>query len=237
MRKCRDLMNPSTHVKHLLALFILHAGSLRADDAPDPREILETVRIAQSAQEIILKGRLRTGNQKIPFTLAASRGAIRWQFADPPQTLILSLGDEDSRLEEISADGARKVSLARFDDKIRGTDICYEDLAMRFLYWRDAVVQGEQTMVLQKCWIVRVAPPSRGASQYSQVKLWIAQDSGALMQAEAYDRAGQLARRFKVVSGQKTPDGRWILKQMRIEGLGGRSKDRTPTYLEIEKPA
>jgi hypothetical protein len=55
------------------------------------------------------------------------------------------------------------------------------------------------------------------------------------MQAEAYDDTGRFVRRFKVISGQKTEDGLWILKEMRIEWVapGGRS-DRTPTYLNID---
>jgi hypothetical protein len=57
------------------------------------------------------------------------------------------------------------------------------------------------------------------------------------MQAEAYDRADRFARRFKVLSGQKTSDGLWMLKQMRIEAANAlRRTDFTPTYLEIDKP-
>lgn len=162
---------------------------------------------------------------------------MRWQFANPPQTLILRLGERDSRLEEIGKSGPQKISPARFDEQVRDSDISYEDLAMRFLYWPDAAVEGEQTMILQKCWIVRVQPPGKRDSQYARVKLWIAKENGALMQAEAFSAEGKLARRFKVISGQKTPEGLWILKQMRIESpAGSRSQDRTPTYLEIEKP-
>ena len=92
-------------------------------------------------------------------------------------------------------------------------------------------------MVLQKCWIVRVEPPAKNDSQYSRVKLWISKGDGALMQAEAFDHDGKFARRFKVLSGQKTDAGLWMLKQMRIEAatLNGRA-DATPTYLEIDKP-
>jgi hypothetical protein len=92
-------------------------------------------------------------------------------------------------------------------------------------------------MVLQKCWIVRVKPPAKNESQYGKVKLWISKADGALMQAEAYDRGDRFARRFKVLSGQKTSDGLWMLKQMRIEAASSlRRTDFTPTYLEIDKP-
>jgi hypothetical protein len=204
-------------------------------DAPDSKAILKSVRIAQAAQNRTVTGRLRTGGTAIPFTLQMEGNTIRWQFADPPQALILRLGENDSRLEEV---GTGKISGTRFDDKVRGSDVSYEDLSMRFLYWPTAEVEGEQTMVLTKCWIVRVEPPAKNDSQYGKVKLWISKADGALMQAEAYHGSGQLARRFKVLSGQKTEDGLWMLKQMRIETIGGpRRNDLTPTYLEIDAPS
>ena len=66
--------------------------------------------------------------------------------------------------------------------------------------------------------------------------LWISKNNGALMQAEAFDRAGKLSRRFKVISGQPLGDKLWMLKEMRIEWMQGRSADREPTYLDIDKP-
>ena len=129
------------------------------------------------------------------------------------------------------------MSAARFDDKVRDIDISYEDLSMRFLYWSNAAVEGDQIMLMNRCWIVRVEPPAKNDSQYSKVKLWIAKNNGALLQAEAYGHDGKLARRFKVISGQSLGDGAWILKEMRIEQMTpGKSGDRTPSYLQIEKP-
>jgi hypothetical protein len=234
-------MAPHFHVKtRLLATLLLFAGSfLRAAETPDAAEILKTVRVAQSAQEQSLTGRLRTGAKAIPFKLSMAANTVRWEFSDPPQTLLLRLGENDARLEEIGEGGAQKITAARFDDKVRESDISYEDFSMRFLYWPNAKVEGEQTMLLQKCWIVRVTPPAKDGSQYTAVKLWIAKNSGALLQAEALGADGKLARRFKVISGHALGDGLWVLKQMRIEApttIGGRTQDRTPTYLEIEAP-
>jgi len=229
------------HVKvRLLAAALLCAGgSAGADDAPDPAAILKTVRVAQSAQEQSLDGRLRTGARAIPFKLGLAGNTVRWDFSNPPQTLLLRLGDRDARLEEIGKGGSQKVTAARFDDKVRDSDVSYEDLSMRFLYWPNAKVEGEQTMLLQKCWIVRVEPPAKDASQYSSVKLWIGKNSGALLQAEAHGADGRLARRFKVISGHSLGGGVWMLKQMRIEApttIGGRTQDRTPTYIEVDAP-
>jgi hypothetical protein len=223
-------------LKPALALALGCTTLARAEDAPSARDILAGVRAAQSAQKQVIRGRLRTGGQSMPFRLVADEGTLRWEFSAPAQTIQLRLLEKDSRLEEISGGAARRVTAARFDDKVRGSDISYEDLAMKFLYWPHATVEGEQVMILRKCWIVRTEPPARSDSQYSRARLWIDKESGALMQAEAYGPDGKLARRFKVISPQKI-DGVWLLKQMRIEAMqptrSGR-EDRAPTYLEVD---
>jgi hypothetical protein len=237
--KLRQTMNGFWHVKTRLLLAALlalgPAFSVFADPPPDAREILRSVRLAQAAQRLNLRGQLRTGGQKIPFRLVVESGTVRYDFSDPPQSIVLRLGDKGSRLEEVAGGNSERVSPAQFDDKVRGTDISYEDLSMRFLYWPAAAVQGEETKLLRRCWKVRVEPGG-AESQYSMVMLWVEQESGALLQAEAYDKAGSFARRFSVRSVQKS-EGAWILKQMRIEAAPAPgAKDRTPTYLEIEAP-
>ena len=215
----------------LCLLVVISEG--RAEDAPDAHAILKAVRINQAAQNQVLRGALRMGGKSIPFRLVSAGTTIRYEFSEPAQTIQLRLGEKDSRIEEITGGKTEKVTPRRFDDRVRDTDISYEDLSLRFLYWPVAAVQGEQTMLLQKCWIIRVQPGSSG-SQYSRVDLWISKKTGALMQAEAFDENGKLSRKFKVISGQPVGDGLWILKEMRIESMGGRSQDRTPTYLEID---
>ena len=220
----------------LLCFLGFGTTSLRsADDAPDAQAILKTVRVSQAAQDQALRGELRSAGKTVPFRLSMAAGIIRYEFENPPLALQLRLGDRSSTLEEITKGGTEKIRPARFDTRVRETDLSYEDLSLRFLYWPKAEVVGEQTMVLQKCWIVRVAPASPADSQYGSVKLWIAKNSGALMQAEAHNDAGKFVRRFKVISGQQTKDGLWILKEMRIEWVNpGQGTDRTPTYLNID---
>lgn len=54
------------------------------------------------------------------------------------------------------------------------------------------------------------------------------------MRVEAFDWNGHLTKRFELVSAQKI-EGRWFLKQMRIEELDPAKKVLTRTYLEIQK--
>jgi hypothetical protein len=224
-----------SNVQPRCVFVFLLALAAHAEEAPDAREILRGVRVAESAADRELTGRLRTGPNKIPFKLTMRDGAVRWEFADPPQTLVLRLGEKSSSLEEITPTTKGKVAPARFDDLVRGSDITYEDLALRFLYWPNATVEGEQTIMLTKCWQLVVTPGASG-SAYSKVRVWIAKENPALLKCEAFGRDGKLARLFRVVSGQKTKDGLWILKTMRIESATARAGgDQTPTYLEIDE--
>ena len=71
------------------------------------------------------------------------------------------------------------------------------------------------------------------SSQYGVARLWIDQESGALLRIEGYNREGKLLRRFEVISAQKI-DGQWMLKQMRVETLDPESsKIINRTYLEV----
>ena len=226
------------HVKSriLLTVAALSCGlalARAAEGDPDPLEILKTVRTAQNAQHMILDGRLRTGPTSIPLRLLIEGSTVRYEFKDPALAIVLRLGDKGSQLQEITHGATEKVTPARFDQKVRDTDISYEDLSMRFLYWPKATLEGEESKLTRRCWKLQVQP-GNDESQYSKVDLWIDQGNGAMLQAEAYDKSGKLARRFTVRSGQKVDDA-WILKQMRIEAFANKPgvKDPPPTYMEI----
>lgn len=215
-------------------LQLFNASTALAEPAPSARDILESVRMRQAQQKIDLHGQLRQNDVVIPFQLIQSGTIVRYIFTKPEESLQLQLGEKDSRLDEISRDGVEKVKPAQFDRKIRGTELTYEDLALKFLYWPNADLLGSENVRTRNCWKVELRPPSK-QSQYSRVLLWVDKGSGALMRMEGYDSKGQLAKRFEVVSAQKIED-RWFLKQMRIETLQpGTNRVTARMYLEINK--
>ena len=188
----------------------------------------------QTQQQIDLDGQLRQNDVVVPFHLIQSGPVVRYIFTNPDESLQLQLGEKDSRLDEISRNGVAKIAPAQFDRKVRGTDVTYEDLALKFLYWPEAKVVGSDNIRSRNCWKLQLRAPSR-RSQYSNVLLWVDKASGALMRMEGYDWNGKLAKRFEVISAQKI-ENRWFLKQMRIEQLQqGTNKVQSRTYLEIKK--
>ena len=215
----------------LLALLVAVATNAAP---PSAREILESVRLQQAQQQIELEGQLRENEKVIPFRLTQTGPVIRYSFSNPDEALQLRLEENDSRLEQVTREGVEKIAPAQFDREVRGTTVTYEDLALKFLYWPDARVTGENSIRTRNCWKLELKAPSR-QSQYSNVYLWVDKSGGALMRMEGFDWKGQLAKRFEVISAQKI-EGRWFLKQMRIEEfVPGTNKVQTRTYLEIKK--
>lgn len=214
------------------ALLVL-AGEASGQNLPDAKEVLANVRLRQSQQQIDLRGQLRQDTLVVPFHLVQKGPLVRYIFSDPDETLQLRLRENDSRLDEISRSGTTKISGARLDEPVRGTAITYEDLALKFLYWPNASVLGADLIRTRNCWRMQLQPGAND-SQYSRILLWVDKESGALMRMEGYDRAARLVKRFEVVSAQKI-EGRWYLKQMRVEAIDPQSKRvMARTYLEIQ---
>ena len=198
---------------------------------PDAEAILRAARLNPAGQKISLQAQLRTSSIKMPFEIVVD-GTIRYRFENPDQELILELREDSSSLFERVGGKTASVKPARYDDPVRGTGITYEDLFLRFLYWKRPRLLGEDTIRSRKAWKVELQAWGT-SSQYGVARLWIDQESGALLRIEGYNREGKLLRRFEVISAQKI-DGQWMLKQMRVETLDPESsKIINRTYLEV----
>jgi len=212
----------------------LAALSVFAEPPPSAKDILDSVRMIESRQQIDLQGQLRQDDVVIPFRLVQNGPLLRYTFTNPDETLELRLGENSSRLELVSDAGTEKVGASKLQEKIRGTILMYGDLAFKFLYWPTARVLGEENVRTRKCWKLQLRAPSRESS-YSNVLLWVDKASGALMRMEGYDWDAKLIKRFEVVSAQKI-EGRWFLKQMRVEQLqSGTNHVEARAYLEIKR--
>jgi hypothetical protein len=217
-----------------MASLLLVTGPVRAAQVtPSAREILDGVRARQAQQQVDLHGQLRQEATVVPFQLVEEGPRVRYIFSDPPETLQLQIGENESRLELVTESGAEKVVPADFDQKVRGTDVTYEDLALKFLYWPNAQLLGVDDIRTRKCWKLQLRAPNQ-RSQYGSIVLWVDKSGGALMRMEGYNPDGQMIRRFEVVAAQKI-DNRWFLKRMRIEALQPGTKHvLSRTYLEIK---
>ena len=225
----------SFHIRHwsFVISFALMAAAQGAQP-PSAQEILESVRMLETRQQLDLDGQLRQNDIVVPFHLTQTGQVIRYSFSDPEETLELRLSENSSRLDLVTDKGSEKFPAEKLNEKVRGTSVTYEDLALKFLYWPNGRVLGDETLHARSCWKLQLAAPTRDA-QYANVFLWVDKKSGALMLMEGYGADGKLTKRFEVVSTQKI-DNRWFLKQMRVEEVQpGTNKVQARTYLEIKK--
>ena len=221
-------------MRRILAIYFGLTLSIFGQPAPSAKDILDSVRMIETQQQIDLQGQLRENDIVVPFRLTQNGPLIRYSFTNPDEALQLRLGEKSSRLDLVTGAGTEKFAASKLQQKIRGTGVAYEDLAFKFLYWPTARVVGEENVRTRNCWKLQLRTLSR-ESQYSNVLLWVDKASGALMRMEGYDWNAQLAKRFEVVSAQKI-DNRWFLKQMRIEEFQpGTNHVQSRTYLEIKK--
>src|ERR1700758_3447291 len=133
--------------KKLMGIVLL-IGSLlpRPSSAQEgANEILDQIRSAQAEISRTLSGRLRPENgDSIPFQLQLKGSEFDYKFANPPETIKLQLNDTGSVLTDQTSAGPQILSGSRLSEPIRGTDITYNDLSLRFIYWKNAHYEGEQ---------------------------------------------------------------------------------------------
>ena len=130
-----------------------------------------------------------------PFRLISNGPIVRYQFAGPPPvTVQVRYGEDSSQLEEVStARGTERLTALNFDKPILGTDLTYEDLALRFLYWSHATIEGDDSIKTRPAWKLLLTAPTH-RTQYAKVELWVDKESGALLKAEATDWSGHLIK-------------------------------------------
>lgn len=218
----------------LVLLVVLPAVSLRADaeKRDEAREILANARVNQIAQEARLNAQLRQGREVTPFRIILEGGEIRYEFDQPAETVLLRLGDDSSEL--LVGPPGREDALrpAEAGERVRGSSLTYEDLAMRFLYWPGAKLLGSDIINTRTTHRLELHPHDK-RSLYGAARIWIDQASGALLRVEGYDWEGRLAKRFDVVAVQKI-EGQYFLRRMRVETFDPATRKVTDrTYLEV----
>ncbi len=222
--------------KKFLVIALLGGGLIPhlSSAQQDANAILDQIRSAQAQISRTLSGRLRPENgDPIPFQLQLKGPEFDYKFSNPTETIKLQMTDTGSVLTDEKSAGQQILTGARLSEPVRGTDITYEDLSLRFIYWKNAKFEGEQRVRTITCSIVLVQPSIRN-TQYGSVRLWIAKDRGALIKAEAYNWQGKAIKRFEVISGQQI-EGKTIFKQIRIERLDPQTgKVVSRTYLELD---
>lgn len=203
---------------------------------PNAEQIVALVQASRAVKDRDLRGVLTKDDLEVPFVVSLKADYIRFGFDNPKQIIHLDLKQKGSELREVVAGSNKPVPEKRYAEGIRGTDLTYDDISLRFLYWANKVKQPNlETVKTRKCWVVDLHA-ERKVGEYATVRIFVDRESGGLMRMQAYDWQGQMIKVLAVTSGMKV-DGATVLKSMDvIRYAPGTKKAVGETTFELQKP-
>lgn len=186
-------------------------------------ELLAAMRemtVSQGNKDV--QGSIRKGGNKVPFSLSARGETIVFQYkqANAWHRFDVRINAKNVDLIRVVKGKAQVLAPKNYATPIAGTDVCYEDLSLRFLYWKGGKLVDDPANSRVKgrdCYIVEVKNPTPNVGQFGWVRMWVDKENGTTWQIDGHGLDGKLKKRFTITSVQKLNDGGWFFKQMKLE--------------------
>lgn len=217
-----------------------------AAQAPNAQQILEGARISATLTKLDegLNGNLHKGSSNVPITLFLKGKDIQFQFSEnksPWRVFHMRIGDEAFNLFEIVNGKTIEFAAAKIIEPIAGTDLTYEDLALRFFYWPNPQLEGTEDVGGQPCYKLRIDKPKGSSGRYEVVYVWVHTKFGAFMRIRGHDKNGGLVKEFQVEEVMPVADKVWTLRKMQVATCdpnnGGRRVSITDMTFDAPKKA
>ena len=223
-------------------LFFAALTSPLAAQTPDAVTILAGARLAATLTQLDkgLEGTLTKGSKKIPITLFLKGKDIQFQFTEDekPRIFHMRLADEKFQLFEIIDGDTVDFPSEKLIESIAGTDLTYEDLALRFFYWPNPKLEGKGSVSGQECYRLRLDKPKNTPGRYQGVYVWVHTKFGAFMRIKGHDANGGLIKEFQVEDVMKVSDNVWVLEKMQVATHDPKTNRRVSiTDLIFKKPS
>lgn len=224
-------------MKTIAALLLLFSPLVMAQTA---EEIMSSVRQVAAIQENQdLRGVIRKGRAKVDISLFLRGKDIQFALKDGKERFHLRLNPENQELLEIVNGKSRPFPDNKVAAPIAGTDVSYEDLALKFLYWKNPRIVGEEKLNGQLCWRLHVNNPDR-AGRYREISVWVTKKQRALMRVVGYGVRPEggnppAIKQFEITKVMKVNDV-YTVKTMKVSSFGNNNRVNGITYIDFEKP-
>jgi hypothetical protein len=106
-----------------------------------------------------------------------------------------------------------------------GSDFWLADLGLEFFHWPEQKILKHEMRRGRACKVLESVNPSPSTNGYSRVVSWIDNESGGIVQAEAYDFKNKLLKEFAPKTFKKV-NGQWELQEMEIRNVQTGSRTR-----------
>lgn len=214
----------------------LAAQDINADDL---LHAMREMTVSQGNRDVM--GTIRKNRSKTPFSLSARGETIVFQYksGESWQRFDVRIKEKNADLILVNNGKAQVMAPSHYTKTIAGTDVCYEDLSLRFLYWKGGKLVDDSANSRIKgrdCYIVEVKNPNSSVGQFAWVRMWVDKENGTTWQIDGYGKDGKLKKRFTITSVQRLSDGTWFFKQMKLEVRNPKDPNRTIAlnYLEMD---
>lgn len=114
-----------------------------------------------------------------------------------------------------------------------GSDFSLADLGLEFFHWPGQRLLKKELKRGQSCSVLESINPAPSTNGYARVISWIDQDTGGIVQAEAYDHNGKLLKAFAPKEIKKV-NGQWQLQEMEIRNVKTGSRTRIEFNLDAK---
>jgi len=113
------------------------------------------------------------------------------------------------------------------------------DLGLEFFHWPQQKIVPKTpkmpSLKRQRAYtLLESTNPNPSTNGYSRVLSWIDQETGGILEAEAYDVQGKLLKEFELGSFQKDANGLWQLQEMDIRNV--QTGSRTRLQFDLKQP-
>lgn len=208
--------------------------------APDADRILEGARMSAALTKLDegLQGHLSHGGRKIPITIFLKGKDIQFQFLENKKWrgFHLQLKDDSYELKEIVNGKAVNFPREKLTESIAGTDLTYEDLALRFFYWPNPKLEGIENIGTESTYKLRLDKPAGAAGNYFAVYVWVHTKFGAFMRIKGHAKNGELLKEFQVEDVMKVSENVWTLRKMQVSTFKN-GRRQSITDMTLNKPS
>ena len=218
-------------------IFLLTVVLSSLAPAQSAKEIMDSVRqVTVLQKEQNLTGVIRKGTKKVPLNLFLRGKDIQFTLKDGAEGFHLRLKENNQEFWDINNGKATKFPASKIGASVANTDVTYEDLALKFLYWPNPQHAGSQKIGLEDCWRIHVMNPDQNGS-YREVSVWVTKKHRALARVVGYgprpDR--RPLKQFEIIDVMKV-NGVFTVETMKVSKFDQKRKVQGITYLEFEKP-
>jgi hypothetical protein len=192
-----------------------------AAQQPDANALLAGARVSAALIKLDegLKGAMRKGGRKVDLMLFLQGKDIQFQFSESKgawEVFHMRIGEDNVGLWETVNNKPVEFPAKKLTDPIKDTDLTYEDLSLRFLYWPGAVLEGKEDVAGQSCHKIRVNKPKGAAGRYEVVYVWVHEKFGAFMRIRGHDKNGGMLKEFQVEDVMQINGDTWTLRKMQV---------------------